>query len=56
MKGIKEKKKLQILIHDVDESVYNGVIRLAEEEKRSVGKQAEYMLAKYLEKLQKEKK
>lgn len=54
VKGKKDKKKLQMLIHDMDESVYNAVVKLAEEEKRSVGKQAEYMLAKYLETLQKQ--
>jgi len=49
MKDKKAKQNLQILIHGVDEKVYKAVIRMASEEKRSVGKQAEYMLAKYIE-------
>lgn len=55
---VKEKKKkvgLQMLIHNIDEGVYKAVIKLAFEEKRSVGKQAEYMLKKFIE-LEKEKK
>lgn len=53
MKGVKPKKKLQVLIHDIDENVYNALIKLAEDEKRSVGKQAEYMISKQIETLQK---
>ena len=49
MKDKKVKQNLQILIHGMEEEVYNTVVQLAVNEKRSVGKQAEYMIAKFIE-------
>lgn len=40
----KAKNNFQILIHDIEESLYKSIVSLAQKEKRSVGKQAEYML------------
>lgn len=54
----REKKKKngnQMLIHDIDQEIYDAVVKKAADEKRSVGKQAEYMLKQQLE-LEKEKK
>jgi len=49
MKDKKAKQNLQILIHGMEEEVYKIVVQLATDEKRSVGKQAEYMIAKFIE-------
>lgn len=55
---MKSKKKLkngcQILIHKMDEELYNKITSLAKSENRSVGKQTEYLLKHYFEN-QKEK-
>lgn len=48
-KGKKGKNARQLLIHQIDEKVYNAVVQLATKEKRSLGKQAEYMLSKFIE-------
>ena len=49
MKGIKGKKhNFQILIHNMDETTYKAIKELAENEKRSIGKQAEYMLREFV--------
>lgn len=49
----KPKKNLQMLIHQMDEDLYHGIIALAAQEKRSVGKQAEYMLQKQFNEISK---
>ena len=49
MKGAKSKKhNFQILIHNMDEATYKAVKELSENEKRSIGKQAEYMLRQFV--------
>jgi len=49
MKGAKGKKNtFQILIHNMDEATYKAVKELSENEKRSIGKQAEYMLRQFV--------
>lgn len=40
----------------MDEGLYKTIVTLADDEKRSIGKQAEYMLRQQAEKLEKEKK
>ena len=45
MKGVKGKKEnFQILIHHMDERVYKAIKELSVKEKRSMGKQVEYIL------------
>jgi hypothetical protein len=58
MKGKKTKDNFQILIHHMDQGLYKTIVSLAEREKRSIGKQAEYMLRNQAEVIdnQKEKK
>ncbi len=48
-KDKKPKANIQLLIHGMDINVYKVVLKLAKEEKRSAGKQAEYMLSKFIE-------
>lgn len=49
MKDKKGKQNLQILIHGMDAKVYDAVVKMAAQDKRSVGKQAEWMLYKFIE-------
>ena len=50
MKGDKGKKEnFQILIHHMDEKVYKAIKILAVNEKRSMGKQVEYILQHFIE-------
>lgn len=56
MKDKKVKQNLQILIHGIEPDVYNTVVQLATDEKRSVGKQAEYMISKFIDQNLKTKK
>jgi hypothetical protein len=42
-------KKNEIRISDPEKKVYEVISKLADKEKRSIGKQAEYMLARYIE-------
>jgi hypothetical protein len=55
-KAKKTKSNFQILIHQMDQELYKTIVSLADNEKRSIGKQAEYMLRQQAERLEKEKK
>lgn len=44
----KENQRLQIVIADVGERTHKAVKKLAEAEKRTIGKQAEWMLEQYI--------
>jgi hypothetical protein len=48
-KSTSTRKKTEIRINDPEKKVYEVVSRLADEEKRTISKQAEYMLARYIE-------
>jgi hypothetical protein len=41
-------KKYSILIHNLDKRIYDAVVKMSSEERRSIGKQAELLLAKQL--------
>jgi len=49
-------KGREIRIMNPSDDIFDAVVRLSEEEKRSIGKQAEYMISKYLKSLKKVKK
>ncbi len=48
-KGEKAHARKEIRIVDPSDKVFEVVIGLAEKEKRSIGKQAEYMLERFIE-------
>jgi hypothetical protein len=43
-----EPVKRSILIHNLDERVYQAVVEMSKKERRSIGKQAELLLAEKL--------
>lgn len=43
-----ESRKYSILIHNLDKRIYDAVVKMSVEERRSIGKQAELLLAKQL--------
>lgn len=49
MKKKKTTKRVQLVIADPEEKVLSVVKKLADREKRTYGKQAEFMLIKYIE-------
>ncbi len=49
-------KRREIRIYDPEEKLLETVERLAKEEKRTIGKQAEYMISQYIKLTQKKQK
>ena len=48
----KTSKKLRIVLPDVEKKTYETIVKLADREKRSIGKQTEYLAAMALERLE----
>jgi hypothetical protein len=46
-----KKKQLKIVLPDVDKKTYDRIVKIAAEEKRTIGKQTEYLAALAIEKL-----
>lgn len=48
-----KKRQLKIILPDVDKKTYDRIVKLADEEKRTIGKQTEYLASIALERLYK---
>ena len=52
MKSKTTKKVLRIVLPDVEKKTYETIVKLADREKRSIGKQTEYLAAWALERIE----